>query len=310
MTEEGKQEALRLELVERIERYAPHDGHFPMRLPGLSLFRYERPSQELNYGIQTPGLCLIAQGSKVVLLDRETYRNDERTMMVYSMDLPVGSCVARSSDDKPYLSLRLDLDVMRLAELLPRVHPYGTARPQEERAVAVAPVDPGILEAAVRLMARMDSASDAQLLAPLLVDEILIRLLRGLLGQRVAQMGQEDSRLHRVGKAVTWLRTHFAEPMDVEELASTVGMSLTTFHQHFKSVTGMSPLQFQKTLRLQEARRLLLSSETDAGIAARKVGYASPSQFSREYGRHFGTSPLKDVARLRMTVGSEVPVEV
>jgi transcriptional regulator GlxA family with amidase domain len=131
------------------------------------------------------------------------------------------------------------------------------------------------------------------------MDEIIIRLLRSPIGGRVAQIGQEDSRLQRVSKAVSWVQTHFDQPLDVERLATIVHMSVSSFHQHFKSVTSMSPLQYQKTLRLQEARRLMLSRMMDAGTASRQVGYLSASQFSREYGRYFGIPPTKDIAQLR-----------
>jgi transcriptional regulator GlxA family with amidase domain len=145
----------------------------------------------------------------------------------------------------------------------------------------------------------MAQPEDVELIAPLVVDEILIRLLRSPIGARVAQIGQEDSRLQRVAKAVTWVRAHYDRPLDVERLAGMVNMSVSAFHQHFKAVTSMSPLQFQKVLRLHEARRLMLARMMDAGSACRQVGYLSASQFSREYGRFFGSAPTRDIARLR-----------
>lgn len=302
MSENDEREAAKQVLAERIERFTPHDGTFPMRLAGLTLFRLSRASRELHHAIQKPGLCLIAQGAKTVLVERETIEYDEARMLVYSVDMPVGSCVVRAEPDRPYLSLRLDLDAARISELVLRVFPNGLPRADEERAVSVAPSEPEILEAFARLIGLMARPKDAELIAPLVVDEILIRLLRGPLGLRIAQIGQEDSRLQRVGKAVSWLRTHYEEAVEVEVLASMVHMSPSSFHQHFKAVTTMSPLQYQKVLRLQEARRLMLSEMMDAGIAARKVGYASASQFSREYSRHFGMTPLKDASRLRERV--------
>jgi AraC-like DNA-binding protein len=215
------------------------------------------------------------------------------------VDVPVASRVVRASPEEPYLSLRLDLDPQRIAELLPKVQPHGLPRPLEDRAICVCHADPDLIETASRLLGLMARPGEVELLAPLAVDEILIRLLRGPLGTRVAQIGQVDSRLQRVGKAVGWLREHYDQTAEVETLATMVHMSPSAFHQHFKAVTTMSPLQYQKTLRLQEARRLMLSTLADAGIAARRVGYSSASQFSREYARHFGTSPMKDIARLR-----------
>lgn len=300
MTGSGESEAARRALVERIERFTPHDGTFPMRHPGLTLFRISQPSPWNSHTVQKPGLCLIAQGAKHVLLEQETFEYDEARMLVYSVDIPVGARVFRAAPETPYLGLRLDLDAQRISELLVRVFPRGLPRGEEARAVSVAPSDPSIVEAVSRLIGLMASPKDAELIAPLVVDEILIRLLCGPLGLRVASIGQRESRLHRVGKAVAWLRGHYDEAVEVESLASMVHMSPSSFHQHFKSVTSMSPLQYQKTLRLQEARRLMLSKMVDVGSAARRVGYASASQFSREYGRHFGNAPLKDVSRLRV----------
>ncbi len=156
-----------------------------------------------------------------------------------------------------------------------------------------------IVNAATRLLELMAQPGDADLLAPLVVEEILIRLLRSPIGVRVAQIGLTESNMHGVAKAVSWLRANFFQPMKVEELAKLAHMSVSSFHQHFKSVTSMSPLQFQKVLRLQEARRLMLSTMADAGTASWRVGYQSASQFSREYGRFFGRAPTQDIARLR-----------
>jgi len=289
-------------LSERIERYTPHDGHFELRVPGLHLYRISQATQELHHGVQKPGLCLVAQGGKSVLLEQELFEYDETRFLVYAVDVPVASRVVRASADEPYLSFRMDLDPQRITELLTKVHPYGLPRGAEGRAISVAAVEPGLIEAVARLIGLMASPGDSELLAPLVVDEILIRLLRSPLGSRVAQIGQEDSRLQRVGKAVAWLRDHYDQAVEVETLAEMVHMSASSFHQHFKAVTAMSPLQYQKVLRLQEARRLMLSTLADAGMASRRVGYASASQFSREYARHFGTPPVKDIARLREQV--------
>jgi len=301
-TEEQSRGAGMAVLAERISRFTPHDGGFDMRHPGLHLYRSSQASQELHHGVQKPGLCLVAQGAKSVLLDKELFEYDETRLLVYSVDVPVASRVVRASPDEPYLSLRLDLDPQRITELLPKVQPHGLPRPLEDRAICVCDIDPDLVEAASRLLGLMARPGEIELLAPLAVDEILIRLLRGPLGARVAQIGQEDSRLQRVGKAVAWLREHYDQTVEVETLASMVHMSPSAFHQHFKAVTAMSPLQYQKTLRLQEARRLMLSTLADAGIAARRVGYSSASQFSREYARHFGNSPMKDIAHLREQV--------
>jgi AraC-like DNA-binding protein len=244
-------------------------------------------------------LCIIAQGAKSVMLGQEVYEYDTSRMLVFSVDLPVTGLVTRASHAEPYLSFRLELDPNKVAELVLKVYPHGLPRVQEKRAVCITQADVNIFNAAIRLIELMAQPGDAELLAPLVIDEILIRLLRSPVGVRVAQIGLEDSGVHGVAKAVSWLRANFSQPMKVEELAELAHMSVSSFHQHFKSVTSMSPLQYQKVVRLQEARRLMLSTMMDASAASRHVGYLSASQFSREYGRFFGSAPTKDIVRLR-----------
>ena len=220
-------------------------------------------------------------------------------MIAFSVDLPVAAQVTRASYSEPFLCLRLDLDPHKVAELVLKVYPHGLPRIHESRAVCVGQASVSIVNAAIRLIELMAQPGEAELLAPLIIDEILIRLLRSPIGVRVAQIGLAESSVHGIAKAVSWLRANFSQPMKVEELAELAHMSVSSFHQHFKSVTSMSPLQFQKVLRLQEARRLMLSTMMDASNASWHVGYASASQFSREYSRLFGSAPTKDIARLR-----------
>jgi AraC-like DNA-binding protein len=253
---------------------------------------------ELVHAVQKPALCIVAQGAKSVMLGQEVYEYDASRMIIYSVDLPVAAQVTRASHSEPYLGLRLDIDPHKVAELVLKVFPHGLPRVREGRAVCITQADMNIFNAAIRLVELMAQPEDAELLAPLVIDEILIRLLRSPIGVRVAQIGLADSGVQGVAKAVSWLRANFSEPMKVEELAELAHMSVSSFHQHFKSVTSMSPLQYQKVLRLQEARRLMLSM-MDAGTASWHVGYQSASQFSREYSRFFGSAPTKDIARLR-----------
>jgi transcriptional regulator GlxA family with amidase domain len=213
--------------------------------------------------------------------------------------VPVSAQITRASAAEPFLSFKLELDPRKIADLVLKVYPDGLPQDRKDLAVYAAPAEPAIIRAAARLVELMAQAEDAAFIAPLVVEEILIRLLRSPIGGRVAQIGQADSRLQRVAKAVSWVQANYDQTLDVERLAAMVHMSVSTFHQHFKSVTAMSPLQFQKALRLQEARRLMLSRMMDAGTACRQVGYLSASQFSREYGRFFGNAPTRDIARLR-----------
>jgi len=279
--------------------HAPYDGSFDLRIPGVQVYRASNVHKELLHGVHRASLCIVAQGAKRVLLGQEAFDYDGSRMLVASVDVPVAAQVLKASPTEPYLCLKLELDPRRIAELVLKVYPHGLPQGQRERAVYITQTDPSLIEAASRLVALASQPEDLDLLAPLVVDEILIRLLRSPVGARVAEIGQEESRLQRVAKAVSWVQSHFDQPLDVERLATLVHMSPSSFHQHFRAVTSMSPLQFQKTLRLQEARRLMLTRMMDAGSARRQVGYLSASQFTREYGRYFGNAPTKDVARLR-----------
>jgi AraC-like DNA-binding protein len=248
-------------------------------------------------------LCIIAQGAKSVIVGNEVYEYDATRMIVFSVALPVAAQVTRASYAEPYLGLKLDLDPHKIAELVLKVYPHGLPPAQERSAVYITPAEASIINAGTRLMECLAKPGDAELVSPLVIDEILIRLLRSPIGVRIAQMGFAESSVHRVAKAISWLRENFSQPMKVEELAELVHMSVSSFHEHFKSVTSMSPLHYQKVLRLQEARRLMLSTVMDAGAASQRVGYLSASQFSREYSRFFGSAPTKDIARLRQESG-------
>jgi AraC-like DNA-binding protein len=286
-------------LARLIAAYAPYDDSFELRIPGLHAGRYSRINSECFHTLRVPSLCIAAQGAKTVILGKNLYEYDASRMLVFSVALPIASQITQASQSKPYLSLRLDLDPRKIADLVLKVYPQGLPPVQERRAVYVAPSDPSVINAAIRLMECLSNPSDAELFAPLIIDEILIRLLRSPIGVRVAQMGFAESSVHRVAKAISWLRSNFSQPMKVENLADLVHMSVSSFHEHFKSVTSMSPLRYQKVLRLQEARRLMLSTMMDAATASQRVGYVSPSQFSREYSRFFGSAPMKDISRLR-----------
>jgi AraC-like DNA-binding protein len=267
-----------------IAAYAPHDGSFELRVPGVHAIRLS---------------CVNAQGAKTMIVGQDMYEYDSTRMIVFSVALPVAGQVTRASQSEPYLALKLDLDPHKIAELVLKVFPHGLPPAQERIGVYVTPVEESFVNAATRLMECLAQPGDAELLGPLIADEILIRLLRSPIGVRVAQMGFAESSVQRIAKAISWLRENYSQPMKVEELAELVHMSVSSFHEHFKSVTSMSPLHYQKVLRLQEARRLMLSTIMDAGTASQRVGYISASQFSREYSRFFGSAPTRDIARLR-----------
>jgi AraC-like DNA-binding protein len=286
-------------LASLLQAYTPYDGAHELRLPGAFAVRASQTNAELFHTVYQPSLCIVAQGAKRLFLGPEIYDYDSSRMLMFSVELPVASQVTQASRAQPFVCLRLNLDPVRVAELALRVFPHGLPPVSGQRGVAVAPAPAGIVSAAVRLLALMADPHDTTLLAPLVTDEILIRLLRGPLGSRVAQLSVTGSNAQRVTRAVEWVRDHFAEPVNIDALAALVHMSPSSFHQHFKAVTSLSPLQFQKELRLREARRLMFGAALDASTASQRVGYLSASQFSREYARLFGAAPSKDMARLR-----------
>jgi len=286
-------------LAHLLAAHAPHDGTFELRIPGVHASRYSRVMNHCVHTLRVPSLCVVAQGAKTVIVGQEMFEYDASRMIVFSVALPVASQITKASATEPYLALKLDLEPRKIAELVLKVYPNGLPPVQERSAVYLAPTQVNIVQAATRLLECLGQPGDTELIAPLVLDEILIRLLRSLIGVRVAQMGFAESSVHRVARAISWLRENYSQPVKIEELAELVNMSVSSFHEHFKSVTSMSPLQYQKVLRLQEARRLMLSSMMDAGMASQRVGYLSPSQFSREYSRFFGTAPTRDIAKLR-----------
>ena len=282
-----------------IAALAPYDGTIELRLPGVRVARVSQTNREPLHYVQQSTLCIVAQGAKIVMIGGDTYAYEAGQLAVYSIDVPMAGRVTRATPSAPYLLLMLDLDAERIAELAPKVFPHGVPQPRDPRPLEVGDAGADLVDAATRLLELMEQPADAALLAPLVRDEILIRLLRGPLGNRVVQIGRTGSNVHRIASAVSRLRANFDQTVSIEELARLVNMSVTSFHRQFKAVTGMSPLQYQKTLRLQEARRLMLATMLDAGSAGRRVGYGSASQFHREYHRFFGSAPARDIRRLR-----------
>jgi AraC-like DNA-binding protein len=284
-------------LAAAVERHTGADGVYETAVPALGLSRFSAPS-DLVALVYQPCLCLVAQGAKEVILGEETYRLDPARFLLVSVDLPVAARVVEASPDCPYLGVRLALDPAVVGELLAD----GTAPPRPgppARAIAVTPVEPTLLDAVGRLVALLDAPQDVAPLAPLVLREITYRVLAGPQGGRLSQIASAGAPAHRIARAIRWLKDHFAEPLRVAALAGQVGLSPSAFHLHFKGVTALSPLQYQKRLRLQEARRLMLGESLDAASAAFRVGYESASQFGREYRRTFGAPPRRDVTALQ-----------
>lgn len=269
-------------------------------VPGFSLHRIGRPTP-LEPCLYEPSVTLVVAGQKRVNLGEESYLLTPRHFLLVSQNLPVTPQILGASTEHPFIALSLRLDMAALTALMLShdFPPIGKGAPN--RAMALGEAAPELLDAFRRLVSLLDSPRDLPALAPLIQQEILYRLLTSSQGERLQQMAAVGSHSHRIARSIKWLGTHFQKPLKIEELAEHVGMSASSFHRTFKEVTAMSPLQYQKTLRLSEAQRLMLTQKMDAARAAYEVGYVSPSQFSREYRRQYGTSPSGHVAELRHT---------
>jgi len=287
----------RAELVERIAQAMPDDG-FTEPLQGFFLFRRSAPP-EMGHSTLKPSLCVIAQGSKEVFIGDSRYHYDPFHFLLTTIELPTVSRVVDASTDRPYLALRLELPSSLVGSVMVETGYNTQSRSVDTRAIDVSPLDANLLDAVVRLVRLLESPDDVPILMPLLMREIIYRLLMGDQGIRLRHLAVLGGYTPDIAKAAQQIRHHFDQPLDIQQLASKLGMSVSSFHHHFKAVTAMSPLQFQKQLRLQEARRLMLGENLDAASAAFRVGYNDASHFNREYKSVFGTPPMRDVQRLR-----------
>jgi AraC-like DNA-binding protein len=290
-------EANRIELIERMLSALPEDGSVEP-LPGLSLACLSAPHEPLH-GLFKPTLCVIAQGSKEVLLGNSRYRYDPLHYLLVTVNLPTVTQVVEASKEQPYLSLSLTLSPTLVSSVMVELGYTTDPNLTAAKAIDVSPLDADLLEAVVRLVRGIASPTEARMLTPMISREIVYRLLIGDQGGRLRHLALLGGYASDIAKAVEWLRQNFDQPIRVEALAHELGMSVSGFHRHFKAVTAMSPLQFQKQLRLLEARRLMLGEDLDAASAAYRVGYNDASQFNREYKIVFGDPPMRDVQRLR-----------
>ena len=292
-------DAYREELVRRIARARPTDGTAEP-LPGLHFARVSH-HREPVHGVSFPSFCVMAQGTKVIHLGEDRYRYDPYHYLLTTIELPIVIQQVEASPERPYLGFQLELDAALVASVMLEA---GMPSPRRDagsaRAIDVSPLDDSLLEAAVRLVRLAEAPpAEARVLLPLVKREIIFRLLAGAQSARLRHLAVLGGQADRVARAIERLRADFDKPLRIESLAREVGMSPSAFHGHFKAVTAMSPLQFQKQLRLQEARRLLLGEDLDAASAGYRVGYEDASQFSKEYKRLFGEPPMRDVQRLR-----------
>jgi AraC-like DNA-binding protein len=265
---------------------------------GLSLFRRDEPTEPISL-MYEPSVCLVAQGAKRVLLGDDTYVYDAHHYLITSVHLPTVVQIIDASREKPYLGLRLKLDQREISQLMVDSNLPPPRAQQSSRGMATGEVTWHLLNAFQRLIDLLAEEKDIPILAPVIQREIIYRLLVGDQGARLRQIASAGSQSHQIARAIDWLKGNFTRPLRIDDLAAQVRMSSSTFHHHFRSMTALSPLQFQKQLRLREARRLMLSEHLDAATAAFQVGYESPSQFNREYNRLFGAPPLRDITNLR-----------
>ena len=293
--------AVQQDLASCIARWTADCDELKSDVPGLTLFSYAHPA-EPRPGLQEPSICLIAQGVKKIHLADESFEYDVHHYLLASVYLPTTYQVISASPEEPYLGLVLKFDMRELSQLMIDSNLPAPRTRSVDRGMAIGEVTLPLLSAFQRLVALLDEPEDIPILAPLLHREILYRLLMGDQGAKLRQIASAGSRSHQVARAIDWLKVNYSQQLRIGELAEMANMSSSSLHNHFRSMTSLSPLQYQKHLRLQEARRLMLAEDLDATRAAYQVGYESSSQFSREYSRLFGAPPLRDIARLRDAV--------
>lgn len=300
--DEQRLAASRNELIERIMSVLPGYGVLEI-FPGVFVARASSPTEHYH-SVFKPAFCIIAQGTKQVMLGDEIFRYDPGHYLISTVDLPIVSHVSEASEDKPYLSVRVDLDPTLVASAMMESGVEAAKKDINIKAMDVSSIDADLLDAIVRLIRLVDSPDEMRILAPLVIKEIIYRLLKSEQGARLNHLiAGGDTR--RISRALKQFRDYIDKPLRIEDMARDLGMSVSGFHHHFKSVTAMSPIQYQKQLRLQEARRLMLGEDMDVASAGFRVGYEDPSYFSREYKKLFGAPPQRDIAKLRqdMTAG-------
>lgn len=297
--------AIRASLARRILTHMPDDGLLATAVPGLELNRRSAPTACASATYE-PRLIVFVQGRKQINLGRETILCDESTFLLTSVELPVVSQVVQATAEAPMLGLVLRLDMPEVRRILSREEFPVSAETSGVRGMAVGVSTPELLDACSRLLELLDAPQDIPFLSSLIQREILYRLLRSPQGQHLQAIATSGEQGHRTAKAVAWLCANYAKPLRVEELASVAQMGLSTLHHHFRSLTAMSPLQYQKHLRLHVARERMLHDDLDVTSAAYAVGYESISQFNREYSRFFGQPPRRDVKAHRLALAEAV----
>ncbi len=285
-------------LAEKIQKWTGDATQFDTEIPGLRLSRWTTPTPPTSY-THNPSICLIAQGKKRVLLGEDSYTYDANHFLISSVNLPITANIMEASEEAPYLGIIMELDLQEISQLIVDSELSFNSSREAEKGIAVGELSGSLQDAFIRLMTLLDEPDTIKILAPVIKREIFYRLLMTEQGARLNQIVTTGSHSHQIAKAIDWLKNNFVKPLSVSDLAAYSGMSKSAFYTHFRSMTSMTPLQFQKKLRLSEARRLMLTENLDAMATTFKVGYESPSQFSREYSRLFGLPPSKDIKALK-----------
>ncbi|MGA5692803.1 AraC family transcriptional regulator [Cytobacillus pseudoceanisediminis] len=287
-----------IELAKLIERHTGRDGTQMTAIPSLFFSRFSDAAGPF-YGVYKPSLCIVVQGMKEVFLSQELFRYGPADYLIGSVHLPITGQVTEASSAAPYLALKLEFTPSEILEVLREFQMGADKKENAKRGMYVSKLEPSLLDAVTRLVRLLGTPKDIKVLAPLIIKEIIYRVLQGNHGGMLKQIAIEGSSTHQISFVIEHIMNNYVQSYKIEELAEIANMSVSSLHRHFKEVTAMSPIQFQKQLRLQEARSLLLSESADAADVAFRVGYESPSHFSREYSRMFGLPPKEDIKRLR-----------
>ena len=285
-------------LKEKLLRWMPATGDYPTAIEGLTIFRRDEANQSENC-FYKPLVGVIVQGFKRSIIGSEEYRYGENHCLITGVDVPSVNYVTAASPEQPFLAVSLNLDKYLITQLAAEIPPSSRLGNGSYKGIAVAAVDPDVLDAFLRLAELLEKPEQIPVLAPMIIREIHYRLLIGPQGERLRMVNTLGTQSNQIAKTITWLRDNYKGHLQVDELAKKVNMATSTFHRHFREVTTLTPLQFQKRLRLYEAQRMMLAENEDAAMAALAVGYESPTQFNREYKRLFGEPPHRHVSRLK-----------
>lgn len=291
------------ELVSIINGIAREDGLHTTAIPTLKLFRASNISEPLHT-IYEPSLLVIAQGSKIVTLADENYQYDSTSYLVASVHLPITGQIIQASPEEPYFCVQINFNTEQILDIIKESDDVWNGKKDSGRGIVVNKINSHLLDAVLRLVRLLHTPKDIPVLSPLIIREILYRILQDSQGNLIKQFAMIGSHAHCIAKVIQFINSNFSKPLRIEDLAKKVNMSTSSLHNQFKKVTAMSPLQYQKLIRLQEARRLLFSESAEAANIGFQVGYESPSQFSREYARMFGLPPISDINRLRNSLSS------